>query len=107
MATRDQWAVLRAEKLEAQSCRLMVRLDGWNRLCCNTLELHHIIPRSQGGDDVADNLLPLCSWHHGMVTLRDEGYLQNLAAALTDAEYAYVIGKLGEGALERLFGVSR
>ncbi len=24
---------------------------------------------------------------------------------MTDAEYAYAIGKLGEGALERLFGV--
>jgi hypothetical protein len=27
------------------------------------------------------------------------------AASLTDAEYAYVIGKLGEAGMERLFGV--
>ena len=50
--------------------------------------------------------LVLCSHHHADVTeYRHTRTLQRLAESLSDAEYAYVIGKLGEGALERLFGL--
>lgn len=28
------------------------------------VELHHVVPRSQGGDDVAENIAPLCHPHH-------------------------------------------
>jgi len=97
VASPKQWAAIRAEKL------------GPCRVCGFTnerlIQLHHLVPRAQGGDDVAANLVPLgwqCRKH---VTERDEVTLQRLAEALTDAEYAYVIGKLGENALERLFGV--
>lgn len=58
-----------------------------------------------GGDDVADNLVPLRQACHDRVTRRDSGALRDLASNLTDAEYAYVVGKLGEGAMGRLFGV--
>ena len=34
--------------------------------CANTyrLEVHHIVPRSQGGTHAAENLTTLCWWHH-------------------------------------------
>lgn len=34
--------------------------------CQFGLDPHHIIPRSQGGDDVADNVITLCRKHHDM-----------------------------------------
>ena len=72
------------------------------------VEYHHVVERDAPyfGDDVADNIVPLCAAHHGLVTQRHEHVLETLAASLTDAEYAYVVGKLGEGGMERLFGVS-
>jgi len=44
----------------------------------------------------------LCSACHG-----NPVDLEAVASSLTDAEYAYIVGKLGEGGIERLFGVSR
>lgn len=69
------------------------------------IEYHHLVPRSQGGDDVADNIVPLHSACHEKVTRRSVNQLRLLAESLTDAEYAYVISKLGEAGMERLFGV--
>lgn len=53
---------------------------------------HHILLRSQGGDDVVDNILPLSDKPHR--TYHDEGQLPGVK--LTDAEYTYLVGKLGE-----------
>jgi hypothetical protein len=64
-----------------------------------------LVSRSALGDDVADNIVPLCRVHHELITDHAAPARERLARSLTDAEYAYVIGKLGEGALERLFGV--
>ena len=96
-AARSEWPALRAAKLGPCRCA-----SSW---CYGRIELHHIVPRSLLGDDVADNLVPLCGWHHGCVTRRSAQELVTLAESLTDAEYAYCIDKLGEGAMERLFGV--
>lgn len=49
----------------------------------------------------------LCRLCHRHVTENSMPYLRPLAASLTDAEYAYIIGKLGEAGPERLFGVNR
>jgi 5-methylcytosine-specific restriction endonuclease McrA len=68
--------------------------------------MHHLIPRGHGGDDVPDNIVPLHSACHGAVTSRAPGALHAVVRSLTDAEYAYVIGKLGEGGTARLFGVT-
>jgi 5-methylcytosine-specific restriction endonuclease McrA len=100
VAGPKQWAALRAEKLQGQLCRV----------CCappniHAGQLHHLISRAQGGDDVADNLVPLCRACHEAVTTRDSGALRRLASSLTDSEYAAIIGKLGEGGMARLFGV--
>jgi len=106
VASPKQWAAIRADKLT--SCRICdesQRIAGTSST--SSLELHHLVNRSQGGDDVADNLVPLCSAHHGFVTNRTANTLRVLAESLTDGEYAYCIEKLGEGAMTRLFGVMR
>lgn len=104
VASPKTWAAIRAEKLT--QCRLgpTVMVGIWPH-SVRELELHHLVHRSQGGDDTADNLVALCRDCHHAVTTRDSGALQVLAVSLTDAEYAYVTSKLGEGGMQRLFGV--
>lgn len=96
VASPKQWAAIRAEKLGR--CRL-----------CNALpfhsQLHHLVSRARGGDDVADNLIPLCAKCHELVTRLSTDECEALATELTDAEYAYCVAKLGEGAMGRLFNV--
>jgi len=86
------------------------------RVCCTPTQngfdygpvsFHHLLARSQGGDDVADNIVPLHAGCHEAVTQRVGPALICLARSLSDAERAYIIGKLGEGGMERLFGVDR
>jgi len=103
-ASRSDWRALRAAKLDGRVCRVCAAEPC---MVARATELHHIVPRSQGGDDVADNLVGLCTSHHALVTVRTPHVLALLAASLTDAEYAYVVGKLGESGMERLFGVGR
>ena len=99
VASPKQWAAIRSAKL--RPCRLCGRSSGY------TLTLHHLVPRDRHGDDVADNLVALCMDCHRYVEGGERDTLAALAASLTDAEYAYVVGKLGEGGMERLFGVGR
>jgi len=104
VATRAEWARIVAEK--QGPCRVCCD-PGHNGSLFGRIQLHHLVPRALMGDDVADNLVPLCLVCHQAVTERRPLELRELAEMLTDAEYAYVIGKLGEGAMERLFGVGR
>jgi 5-methylcytosine-specific restriction endonuclease McrA len=105
IASPKQWQAIRAEKLDGQPCRVCFVTE--YRPDFGAKELHHLVSRSALGDDVAENLVPLCGSCHQRVTMRQAGALRWLAESLTDAEYAYCVGKLGEGAMERLFGVSR
>ncbi|HLO27897.1 MAG TPA: HNH endonuclease [Anaerolineales bacterium] len=34
--------------------------------CKGCLDGHHIEARGEGGDDVIENIISLCRWHHGM-----------------------------------------
>lgn len=94
-----EWRELRALKLWP-SCR-----------CCGgrAHSLHHLVPRSRGGDDVAANLVGLCgdgtTGCHGAVEAHSGLTLAVLAERLTDEERSYVFAKLGPAALTRLFGV--
>lgn len=100
VAGPKQWAAIREAKC----------YTGYCRICSHpvlTCEAHHLVPRSRGGDDVSDNIVGLCRDCHRNVTENSVKHLVVLAALLTDAEYAYIIGKLGEAGLERLFGVNR
>lgn len=102
VAGPKQWAAIREEKLYGQPCRVCGPAgDGLG----GRMELHHLVPRGRLGDDVADNLVPVHRECHKLVEVHNRDALRALAESLTDGEYAYCIGKLGEGAMERLFGV--
>jgi len=56
-ASRDGWLRLRQAKLgECRVCETMTLVRGEPI----NIELHHLVPRSIGGDDLEDNLVPLC-----------------------------------------------
>ena len=97
VASPKQWQALHAEKLT--SCRLE------DQICAGVLELHHIVSRAALGDDVADNLAPLCSYHHMTVTQHMPTPSRLFLERLTDAEYAYMIERGGENYPERAYGL--
>ena len=103
VASPKQWQSIIAAK--GRTCRCRDWTAG--HLTTKPIEYHHVVPRDLGGDDVADNIVPLCRSCHYGITTRHPHFLKFLAARLTDAEYAYVVGKLGESGMERLFGVGR
>ena len=106
-ANKKKWEQLRAAK------------DGPCRVCRGAPpnELHHLVPRSQGGDDVCANLVPLCHRCHERVTRYDREACAELRKSLTwrdprsnhplesGDEYTYVVGKMGEGWLESRYPV--
>ena len=71
----------------------------------NGRQLHHLVSRQDGGDDVPDNIVPLCPLDHAKVTQRDSGVALVLMLSLTDAEYAYLIERGGENYPERAYGL--
>jgi hypothetical protein len=110
VASPKQWQAIIAAKLGP--CRVCVSppTNGGLRVQPTPIEFHHIVPRDAPyfGDDVADNIAPLCQRHHELVTFSPGGEsTRALAESLTDAEYAYVVTKLGESGPTRLFGVTR
>lgn len=48
------------------------------------LELHHVLPRAQGGGDVHDNLVFLCHECHRRITVNDVVARRLLGEYLTD-----------------------
>jgi hypothetical protein len=104
VASPKQWQAIIAAK--TGPCRVCVNVKT-NGFDYGKVEFHHLVPRSWGGDDVEDNIVPLHFFCHGAVTQRAVNSLAALAASLTDSEYAYVVGKLGESGPARLFGVGR
>ncbi len=66
-----------------------------NDTCTYRLELHHLLPRSQGGDDVEANLYWLCSRHHTQTTYRDTETLAALRAVLRSDTTEYLSDKIG------------
>lgn len=61
------------------------------------VEAHHIVLRSAGGDDVMENIMPLCGRCHDQ--FHAEGHL---AASLSWGEVCYAWRKLGVAALSYL-----
>jgi 5-methylcytosine-specific restriction endonuclease McrA len=100
MATREEWAAIREAKLANSHCRACFVTS-----MSESLELHHLVPRAMGGDDVVDNLVPLCQDCHAAVTARHPMCLDAVSRRLSDGEHAYIVGKIGEGGMGRLFGV--
>lgn len=90
-----RWAEIREHKL------------GPCRVCGGTvgIQMHHLVPRSQGGSDTEANITPLCRPDHDAVTRGDRHACATLRASLTDAEYAYAVDMLGEARFEARYPV--
>src|SRR5438128_8883051 len=93
VASPKQWQAIIAAK--RGPCRVCPNYATYNE----RIEFHHIVPRDLGGDDLADNIVPLHPDCHALVTVRHKDALLALAESLTDEEYAYVVAKLGEGGM--------
>ena len=51
-------------------CRQVLQRDGWRCQVCGSsanLQVHHILLRSQSGDDIVENLITLCSECHDQI----------------------------------------
>lgn len=79
------------------------------RLCGvrRALERHHLVPRSQSGDDYEENLVPLCGPGandcHRKITENDPEALALLRGRLFPEEEAYCAFRMGWGWLERRY----
>lgn len=98
-ATRDEWTRFREEK--AGPCRgCGSRSDTF----------HHALPRSLGGDDLADNLIPLCGdgtrGCHGAMENHTRGWetvAANIRDSFTQDELTYLVGRKSEVWLDRYY----
>jgi hypothetical protein len=97
VASPKQWQAIIAAK--GKKCRAC----GWD---FPPVQYHHLVSRQDGGDDVADNIVPLCPKDHALVTDRQPMDCRWLLMQLTDAEYAYMIERGGEDYPERAYGVT-
>ena len=101
VAGPKQWAAVMAEK--QGPCLICERL-GVRVLPPYGMDFHHLVPRARGGDDVAENIVPLCSLHHHDVTVRNVHALHALRLMLNESERAYCEAKMGAEWRVRLFG---
>lgn len=106
-ASSQQWERLREQCLGpcivCTSAGLEQRLES---------SLHHVVPRGQGGADVACNLAPVCgdgtTGHHGLLEAHDEETCQVFAAALRrqlPEVYRYALATLGVDRFARRYHV--
>jgi hypothetical protein len=91
-------AIVRDTEAELIGCQLCGALQ--------PLSAHHIIPRSQGGDDVEANVACLCGdgtrGCHGRV--EDSPHARHrLRLVMTPAQIAYGVGKVGAERFERRY----
>lgn len=95
-ATRRQWERLR----EGVNVRCAVCGDP-------SQSAHHVVRRSQGGDDVLANLVGLCGHGtrgcHGLVERRKPEALAAVRRALTVDQLAYVLERKGQAWLDRAY----
>ena len=66
------------------------RRDGWRCALCDStryIQIHHIIPRGQGGPNTVQNLITLCSDRHGLAHGMD---LRGFGATKEDVEQAMI-----------------
>jgi 5-methylcytosine-specific restriction endonuclease McrA len=70
------------------------------------VEFHHLVSREDHGDDVAENIVPICRVCHWSITHREVAAARLLLGRLSDAEYAYMIERGGEDYPERAYGVT-
>jgi hypothetical protein len=112
VASPREWQRIIAAKIGPCRVCMTPRLNGGSSAHAPyPVSFHHLVPKSLGGDDLEDNIVPLCGdgtrGCHGKAEALDGFVLLHLAASLSEAEKAYCEAKLGEDALGRLFGVGR
>jgi 5-methylcytosine-specific restriction endonuclease McrA len=103
MANEKQWQVLARTK--GGPCRVCLTSASNGRVY-SKIQLHHVVARSQGGDDYAANLVPVCPDCHRLLHNREPDTCRRLVESLTDAEYAYAVEKAGEAVWERVYGIT-
>jgi hypothetical protein len=73
----------------------------------DSLNRAHLVARSQSGDDVESNIVPLCgsgtTGCHGKLHSADAEAAKLLRSRLRDEEVEYVIGRKGEAWLDRIY----
>lgn len=88
-ASEEDWEIMRRYFSKS---RCVVCDGDWH-------SLHHVYKRSQGGDDVLANLVPVCgsgtTGCHGKIELRDPRALFAVRASLRDQTRWYLTWKLG------------
>jgi 5-methylcytosine-specific restriction endonuclease McrA len=104
VASSKQWQRISAEKVGP--CRVCGD-PGRNGRMFGRIHLHHVVPRSSPwfGDDVADNIVPVCPDCHWLVTAPGSRSARLVCESLTDAEYAYAVTRCGEAFFERAYGI--
>jgi 5-methylcytosine-specific restriction endonuclease McrA len=102
VASPKQWQAITAAKIGP--CRVCGSAASNGRVH-GRITFHHIVPRDFHGDDLAENIAPLCHDCHDLVTSRDPQACKTFCASLDDYEYAYSIQKLGEQVFERVYGI--
>jgi hypothetical protein len=101
IASPKQWQAIIAAK--GDLCRVCESMG--RAITFGHVEYHHLVARAHRGDDVAANIVPLCSYHHSAITVCSEPQVDALLSNLTDTEYAYMIQRGGEDYPERAYGI--
>jgi len=123
-AALDEWRAgrrpnprpIRRRKSKDAGRRKCLSPESECRLCGvrRHLERHHLVPRSQGGDDVDENLVPLCGPHHAgglsmlagchrRITENEPAALELLRGRLWPEEEIYVAHRKGWAWLEQRY----
>jgi hypothetical protein len=86
IASAKEWQAIIAAK--AGPCRVCGSVQ--NGRMETHITFHHVRSRAQGGDDVADNIVPVCVGCHEKLTRHEPRAEAALYLALTPEERAYV-----------------
>lgn len=109
MNVTPDWKPVKRQKASTKLWTEMRRgLDERCQVCGDPAQsAHHIVRKSQGGDDVPANLASLCGHGtrgcHGLVERRHRPTLSTLRYALSDDQLAYVLQKKGQAWLDRAY----
>jgi hypothetical protein len=76
-----------------------------DRSFTSVIDPHHLVRREDAGDDVPDNIVPLCRGCHEALHKRAPAICRLLLSKLSDAEYAYMVQRGGEDYAERVYGI--
>lgn len=92
-----------ARERVCRACRSTRRSTAW----WYRIQRHHLVPRAQGGDDVAENLVPICPACHDDLEHAGGAIARKVRVALRarmlDEEVAYIVMRKGEGWLDRRY----